>query len=219
MLMNAKNLIFQGHANERKAIENSIFGRELEDYEYAQIAGVCVPNVIVTVVYKNIAYPDHPIQIKAKSEQADQFSVMLLLQKDAMVMESIALAEGQRGAGTGREVFYHIAKKAAELGFQTIKGTALRKHAADPNTQYSGYKAVVRWGFNGQVPDQVRAALPEKFKGVKDLQTLGQTKEGRDAWSEHGANASVEFDLSPESKGWDILGTPPNAAGNDEAKK
>jgi hypothetical protein len=216
MLVAAKTIAFENEAK-RKQAEEAVFGRELQKEEYAQFAGVCLPEVNVTVVFYPEAYNGYPIQLKAKSEQKGVFSTMFLLQEGTVVFESASVEEAQRGAGKAWEAFYHIARKAAALGFTTIKGKALRYPAGSPQGKHDGYRAVVRWGFNCELPAGVKEKLEAGLKEATCLHDLAPSEAGRAFWKEHGVTVDVVFDLATDSKCWEILGTPPAAqapAGN-----
>lgn len=208
MLVTPRKIEFAGMTDKRKEAEISVFGRELATEEYALVAGACVPDLDVTVVVYPEAHEGFPIQVTARPEQKGIFSVKLLFQKDQVVLESIFSTQ----KGKAWETFYHLAKKAAELKLKSISGTALRMKDHD------GYRAVLRWGFNANVPEVITAKLPDALKAKKTLQELADTQAGRDAWKEHGATIKVLFDLTHGSKSWDILGKPPGAK-SDEADK
>lgn len=208
MLVPPRSIEVTGKTDKRKDAETLVFGRELATEDYALVAGVCVPDLDVKVVIYPEAHEGIPIQITARPEQKGVFSMKLLFQKEHVILESIFSTH----KGKAWETFFHLAKKAAELKLKSVSGTALRMKGHD------GYRAVIRWGFNADLPDAVTAKLPDALKSKKTLHELAETQEGRDAWMEHGTTIKVSFDLSQNSKSWDILGKPPGAEPDETGK-
>jgi hypothetical protein len=212
------NIVFHDPNAPRKVIEVQQFARELQDAEYGQLAGVCVPDATVRVHFdRDFLGTVYPVAIKAKA--VGWFSTHLLFNRPVVTFDSIAVEEAKRRGGLAREVFYHQAKAAASFGFTQIKAKALRIREGDPRGMHNGYYAAARWGFNASLTQKVRAALPDSLKDATCLHDLMGSEDGQNIWEKEGETIDVVFDLTPGSRSWQVLGEPNAAAGEAQGLK
>jgi hypothetical protein len=111
------------------------------------------------------------------------------------------------GSGLGTRIFSQQVAEASSLGIKKIHTYA----AGEPDiAKFNGYYTWPRLGYDGRIPrsnmqNAGRKLLKQQFPDAKKISDLMRTKAGRDFWKNHGAGASLQFDLSPNSQSRQVL--------------
>ncbi len=105
--------------------------------------------------------------------------------------ESFLVEKDFQGKGIGSDIFKTQIETAKRLGIDKMKTEAVR----DDKGGWFGYKIWPMLGYDGDVPDKLKAETPNREKRISELM---QSKEGRDWWSEHGDTIKLEFDMDPD---------------------
>jgi hypothetical protein len=104
-----------------------------------------------------------------------------------------------RGHGLGREVFGRQVEQSVEKGFEQIVTKAAR------DDDYNGYYTWPRFGFDGPLPEAVRASLPPEWRGAANISDLMVDDQRRQWWLTNGISLNLTFDLREGSlsrKAW-----------------
>lgn len=146
-------------------------------------------------------FEDHvAVQVQSKDGWvANRKFVMGSDGKPYIENESFYLPKKLQGQGIGTQVFARQVENASAMGVDNIRTVAAR--GEDTN----GYYTWARLGYDGEISDGIRAKAPEAFAGAKRVSDLMRTKEGRDAWKEHGDTMSMKFDLNENSQSRRVL--------------
>lgn len=121
--------------------------------------------------------------------------------------ESISMDVRRQRQGMGTRIFATQAHAASRLGVREIYTTAARGTEG-----LNGYYTWPRLGYNGPfnyaswMGDRMpESAVPESVKHANDFHDLMRTAEGREWWSENGADVHLTFDTRPGSRSMQVL--------------
>ncbi len=103
--------------------------------------------------------------------------------------------------GTGLRSFATQAYSAKKYGVEYISTLAAGYYG---HPEYNGYYTWARMGYNAKLTDADRNKLPKKYEKVQDLNELME-KGGADAWKKYGTERKMLFDLSDDSKSFEVL--------------
>lgn len=108
-------------------------------------------------------------------------------------------AEDAQGRGHGTALFARQVAAAAALGFDVIEASGDR--AGGKN----GYYTLPRWGYDGPIPEKVRAKLPPELAGAETVLDVMATPAGREWWKKNGGPVALTFDLKDGSRSRRVL--------------
>ena len=107
--------------------------------------------------------------------------------------------------GIGTNAFTSQVAELQHHGFEKIGVTAggggNHVDGGDPGSM-NGYYTWPRFGYTGGIPSDISSGtygLPFSMRGVRRIEELMTTKEGRDFWRKHGTQGGYEFDLDKNS--------------------
>lgn len=104
-------------------------------------------------------------------------------------------AEGNANPFETIRAVHNQAVSAGKFGIGVIEAVAIREDAG----KVIGYKMWPRVGYDGPIPDQVKAKLPQEFSQAKNISDLYATREGRKWWEQNGDSCKMSFDTTPGS--------------------
>jgi hypothetical protein len=183
-----------GSANElRRALEvaSRILGRKVTAADLASIAGA-PDDVKVSVLagaakdYVTISYSNDKVSALRQLYRGDGGKPEIY---------NFSLEIEDMGKGLGAQILGRQIENATRLGVERMLTMAV----GEKSSAYVGYQVWPKFGYDGPLNDEHRQALPDRFRGAEKISDLYRTKEGRDAWAEHGSDIDVTFDLTPGS--------------------
>lgn len=121
--------------------------------------------------------------------------------------ELFVLKPAARKEGLGTRSFALQAEAARALGFQSIATVAVRELYDNETGRAIAADGYVTWplmGYDGPIPDEVRAKLPSAFRRCLTVRQLYDTPGGREAWALWGDKIALTFLLS-DDESWRIL--------------
>jgi hypothetical protein len=131
-----------------------------------------------------------------------------------LALQDIRIHPEQQKKTMATVIFAHAFSAAAHLGFQSIRGFAMRS----PN--HDGYMVWPILGFDGLLDDTVddmsslQSIKSDLLGGgqsirainhLKTVQDLMALENGRALWAKHGYTLDMTFDLTPNSPSWEIF--------------
>lgn len=172
----------------------NIFGRTLQDAEYADLVGA--PSNGTVKVYAGKLNGREHITIRTTADGYDDTQIRRVYKaKDGKVEISndIFTADETFPPGAGTRVFASQVATARRLGVARIVTEAARDENAN------GYYTWPRFGYDGDLADSSRQSLPAELGHARRVSDLMQTSAGRAWWKTHGESISVSFDLTSDS--------------------
>ena len=186
------------YPGERPAVERIVrrlFGRGLQVWEYAGLAGAPdETEVEVGTLHGELYMEAHP-------SVTDSYHGVQLVRRGPggpiLVNELFRIADGtMRRQGLGLWIFGRQLAYARSLGIGRIETTAGRQGGEN------GYYTWPRFGFDGPLPPAVKRDLPLGLADAQTVLDLMRCEEGRLWWSDHGTTLEVSFDLTVQSRSW-----------------
>lgn len=175
-------------------------GRSVKDADFASLVGAPDDAKVTVRYYKGVKH----IEIKAVGDGYELLREVMRRDDGSVTIanEFFEVAAEKQGRGLGAAVFGRQVEQAARLGASRIKTRAVRYDEG----RMVGYKVWPRFGYDGPIPDQQKANLPESLRSAERLSDLMRTPEGRAWWDAEGRSVDLTFDLAPDSlsrRAWD----------------
>jgi len=147
--------------------------------------------VMVTVM--NEAYFEDPMQLTLIRSPGGGWEAMLQFMK---------LRETHRRKRFAARIFYSMARSARRMNVRRLYSQALHVDASESSggEQWSGVHAAVALGWGGELPEEVRVALPASLSGLKTAQQLVQSRDGMAWWQENPCTLKLFFDTDLASE-------------------
>lgn len=154
--------------------------------------------VMVTVM--NETYFEDPMQFSLIRAPSGGWEAML---------QFIKLRREHRGNRNAARIFYSMARSAHRLSVHRLYSQALHVDASESSggEQWSGVHAAMALGWDGDLPENVRHALPAGLSTLTTAQQLLQSAEGKAWWQENPASLKLFFDTAPKSESMVRLST------------
>lgn len=193
---------------DRTASEQAVFGRQLENMEYLELAGNVFEFCALIVAFnepwskadrKGWNNGNSTIRIQAKSSVC---TTVVRMVPGHFEFSSCNVYAQQKGVGT--IVLWQIAKATRALGFQTIEASAERAEKDGKLTSF-GHLVFPRLGFDADIPEAT-PARPAAVQGCIRLSQLLADPTGATFWDAEGVSIpEMMFDLTPGSLSWQTL--------------
>lgn len=181
-------------------IERSLFGREIEDKEWAQLIGA--PDGAEVKVAPVGEYGDMANVVHVSSQQ-DEYRVIqsrYIGQDDEgeTVIQNASMTISQDApAGLGTHIIAMEVEKGKDLGVDRIEVYA----AGFPGSAATnGYYTWPRMGFDAPIPSEFRTYLPAELTEATRMNEVMAHPDGRAAWKAQGRGIDLVMDLSEGSK-------------------
>jgi len=193
MRSQARVAFFPGEEQAARRISRRLFGRYLEAWQYAGLAGA--PDGARVEIGDSgdalLLELDDPVAAVYRAV----FTVRPAASGVVLWNEGLRIHHrAMRRRGLGTRIFRRQVVSAAALRVTRIVLTAGRNH--DEN----GYYTWPRFGFDGPLPAGIRTALPAELHASRSVLDLFESEQGRRWWRDHGVELPVAFDLSPGSR-------------------
>jgi hypothetical protein len=196
---------FNGTAKQRKEAEIAVFGKELTEADYVDIAGDLSGDAAIDVAYdEGWLYgggPDARIRVHAKNALASTKIRLIPGRFDFSECKVPAIKQK-----TGAKILLKLAHAAKNRGFTRITGRGERAVDAQSGKLTSvGFYAFPRLGFDADIPLNT-PARPAALAPCTRLSHLMATDAGRKFWLATGVEVpSMVFDLADNSLSWQTL--------------
>jgi GNAT superfamily N-acetyltransferase len=137
------------------------------------------------------------IEIRAESDLIDLRALLYRRLDGKAILEDdqIDVSEEFQRRGHGARLIGRQVEHAIRLGVAEIRGYAIRNDV----TGDVGYWVWPLFGFDGNLPGAILDRLPPDLVGVRRVNDLIQTRDGRNWWMENGDSMTVVLDLKPRS--------------------
>jgi len=194
----AKVIVYDGEDRQVERSARRLFGRALEPWEYAGLAGAPDDALVEVGTLHGGIYLElcQPLSNSYRgSHVAQRLSVGVVLFNEGFYIQRRRL---QR-RGLGLRVIQRQLHSARNLGVLRIVGRAGRRHGEN------GYYTWPRFGFDGPLPVQVRQRLPPGLRGARTVLDLIDCEAGRRWWRQNGVPLHVSFDLADGSRSWAVF--------------
>jgi GNAT superfamily N-acetyltransferase len=176
-----------------------IFGRVLTDQELANLSGIAKGKLYVEVYHDTgeitIRGDTKEYTVHRSLKRASVFGDELILKANSFYVK-----KQYQGKGLGADVFGRMVDQAEKSGIDTIS-----THAARSDIE-NGYYTWAKFGYDGPIPDRIRAKLPAALASARQVSDLMITPEGSVWWKTHGESIYLSFNPKPGSKSrqiWD----------------
>jgi SPP1 gp7 family putative phage head morphogenesis protein len=195
-------------------LEDDLFGRELDEKDYAGITGA-PDGAKIFVQHSQNYFGTSMLRIGIKHPFYDDESIRLIYRNDdgLVEMHNDFLALDKRNnppSRLGTRVFATQVATARQIGIDLISVYA----AGDINNSYfNGYYTWPRLGYDGPIDPYLRRQLPPSLAGAMRISDLMATEEGRDWWRDNGESINLEFDLTDGSYSLTFLASILNSTG------
>ena len=193
----AKVSYFRGEKRGVQRIALRLFGRRLETWEYAGLAGAPDDAEVEVGTYNAGLYVE-TFQPVASCYHA----VQLIRRADdgpVVVIDAFRVCEPMRQKGLGSAIFARQLAAASVLGARRIETVAGR------NGDENGYYTWPRFGFDGPLPDEIRQKLPLGIDRATNVLDLMRCEKGRQWWKAHGIPIRLAFDLADQSRSREVF--------------
>ncbi len=191
-------VFYDGEGRQIERSTRQLFGRALETWEYAGLAGA-PDDALVEIgslqggIYLELWEPSS--NAYRGSHVAQRLSLGVVLFNEGFHIQRRCLQRKGLGLGVvSRQLHW-----AKALGVLRIIAMAGRRH------QENGYYTWPRYGFDGPLPAEVRRRLPPGLHCARTVLDLIQCEPGRQWWRQHGAPLYVSFDLADGSRSWAVF--------------
>jgi Phage Mu protein F like protein/Acetyltransferase (GNAT) family len=170
-----------------------LFGRPISLRELASFSGATESATV------RISFLDHGSGPKFFLDVADdKYIANRTIQRDYddrlyLKANSIHVGEEYRRSGIGREIFGRMVETAVRNDLHRIDTYAVR----DPDS--NGYFTWPLFGYDGELPRDIRNGLPPPLSHCKLVSDLFATEQGTKWWSTNGQSVSLSFDLESGS--------------------
>jgi hypothetical protein len=194
----AEVVFYDGEGRQIERATRQLFGRALETWEYAGLAGAPDDAVVEVGTLQGGIYLElwEPASNAYRgSHVAQRLSLGVVLFNEGFRIQRKCLQRQGLGLGVvSRQLHW-----AKALGVLRIIAMAGRRH------QENGYYTWPRYGFDGPLPAEVRRRLPPGLHCARTVLDLIQCEPGRQWWRQHGAPLYVSFDLADGSRSWAVF--------------
>jgi hypothetical protein len=154
-----------------------------------------------------------PLEIEIRSSETLMHIRKIDIDKDGemYVYNDTLFVRNDSPKGLGTKIFASQVASAKKLGAKYLKCEAYRDF---DRPSWVGYKVWPKMGYDGPVPDQVSADIPEDLveemtkQGSKKpwkVSDLYMSQKGQDWWEENGESFDAKFDLSDDSHSMKVL--------------
>lgn len=197
-LSRAKVIVYDGEGRQVERTARRLFGRALEPWEYAGLAGAPDDALVEVGTLHGGIYLElcQPLSNSYRgSHVAQRLSVGVVLFNEGFHIHRRSL---QR-RGFGLRVVYRQFHAAKSLGVLRIVAMGGR------SDEENGYYTWPRFGFDGPLPAQIRQRLPLGLRRARTALDLIDCEAGRRWWRQNGVPLHVSFDLADGSRSWAVF--------------
>lgn len=184
------------------AASGRLFGRVLDDAEYADLVGA--PSGARLKVYSGKTNGKEHITIGTNADgYSDRQTRRIYRDSDGklVISNDSFFTDDTFPPGGGTRVFAKQVQTARALGVSRIVTEGAGSSLGDAN----GYYTWPRFGYDGDLSTETRAVLPNHLQGAQRVSDLMKTQVGRDWWRQNGESISLNFDLAPSSLSSQVL--------------
>jgi len=189
---------FLGERGSADAVARQLFGRRLEAWEYAGLAGAPDDALVEVGTLGGGLY----LELSGPPRQAYRAFQLILRVQQSLVIANDGfqiLRKRQQRHGLGLRVFARQLLHACRLGIGRIETVAGRR------SNENGYYTWPRFGFDGRLPPAVRECLPAGLKHCQCVLDVMDREDGRRWWRAHGVSMPVAFDVTSHSRSWEVF--------------
>jgi hypothetical protein len=189
---------YLGEDREVRRTSCRLFGRALETWEYAGLAGAPDDGAVLLATLAGSLY----LELHQPLTHAYHGVWLVRWIRDACVVcaEGFRIhAQSMQRQGLGLRVLQVQSATASALGICRIEALAGRSE------HENGYYTWPRLGFDGPLPEETLRRLPPQLHFAHDVLDLIEHNEGRRWWQQFGTSIQVEFNLAPHSRSWRVL--------------
>lgn len=180
-----------------------LFGRAIGDPVWALLVGA--PDGAVVEVLPSPAQDyQHGVQLRVDHPWFNGTAIRYLFADadgDVAMVNDWLHVRDEAPPGIGTRLLAHQAATAESLGVLYLAAEA----AGSPGSTVNGYYTWARLGFDGLIPEQVRAQLPSEWRAARTVLDLIERPGGAVWWRTHGRTYNATFDLRPGSRSWRVL--------------
>jgi GNAT superfamily N-acetyltransferase len=206
----AKAALQKARAIKAAAVPSSTAKLVYADEGWQEVAKKAIGKPISAKQAINLAgAPDGAASITTGSDlivvsvKSDRFEMTRTIQRGAdgkpvLRAEAFHVAADHQGQGIGADAFGRMVQESRRLGISRITTYAAR--GPDEN----GYWTWARFGYDVEIPANIRTTLPASLSGAERISDLMMTPEGSDWWKTHGRSIDMSFDLTPGSRSMEI---------------
>ncbi len=193
--------VVQWCVGERRGVQrlsNRLFGRVLEPWEYAELAGAPDDAAVLLATLADGLY----VEVHQPRTHAYHgvWLVRPLRGTCVLVNDGFHIhARTMRSHGLGLRILQRQLAIAGALGIcriETLAGRSLHEN---------GYYSWPRYGFDGWLPETTVLRLPPMLRFARGVLDLIQHEQGRLWWRQFGGTIQVEFNLADNSRSWRVL--------------
>lgn len=186
-----QDVFFENNTKEHFVIGDTVVSQS----ELAQLSGA-IDGSLLSVLQSGADY------LNIFIENSDIYQSMvrtLMIENNQLILknETQILKDNARGKGIAVFALREQIRAAKRLNISKIKTFAVGDASHE---YYNGYYTWARFGFNADIPPQLRKKLPKHLTSATDIADLMSTKEGRAWWKNNGSDINLTFDLSDNSK-------------------
>jgi hypothetical protein len=189
---------FLGERGDADGVARELFGRRLQPWEYAGLAGAPDDALVEVGTLGRWLY----LELSGPPEQAYRaFQLVLRVGRSLVVANDgfHIFRKRQQGRGLGIGVFARQLDHARRLGICRIETVAGRR------SNENGYYTWPRFGFDGRLPPSIRESLPAGLNHCQSVLDVMDREAGRDWWRAHGISMPVTFDVTSRSRSWVVF--------------
>ena len=191
-------VFFRGERENADEAACQLFGRRLEAWEYAGLAGAPDDAMVEVGTLGGWLY----LELSSPPGQAYRTFQLVLRVRQSLVLANDGfqiLSKRQQRRGLGLRVFARQLDHARRLGICRIETVAGRR------SNENGYYTWPRFGFDGRLPPSIRESLPPGLDRCQSVLDVMDREAGRDWWRAHGISMPVTFDVTSRSRSWVVF--------------
>ena len=189
---------FRGERGSADGAACQLFGRRLKPWEYAGLAGAPDDALVEVGTLGGRLY----LELSGPPGQAYRtFQLVLRVQRSLVIANDgfQILRKRQQRRGLGLRVFARQLDHARRLGICRIETVAGRR------SNENGYYTWPRFGFDGRLPPAIRESLPPGLDHCQSVLDVMDREAGRRWWREYGVSMPVAFDMTSQSRSWEVF--------------
>jgi hypothetical protein len=180
----------------KDAAEVTVFGRTITDDEYGDLIGDITGNatgVLTFNVFSLNVGKDVAIQIRSTGPV---FNTTVRLNPNEFHYSDIRVHN--TGQGIGKDIFRLLVATVPQFHFPRLDATGERRDDPDPTKAECGYYAYPKFGFEGDIPANVKPNLNPPYNAMVKLSEIMATPAGEAEWRLKGITVkNIVFDLTP----------------------
>jgi GNAT superfamily N-acetyltransferase len=187
-----------GEQRSTERIAQRLFGRSLDSWEYAGLAGAPDDARLEVGTLRGQLY----FELREPTLHLYQAALRVCHTKQGPLLIDDGyrfLHPSMQGKHLGRHIFHRQLCYAKALGVIGIETLADRR--ADDN----GYYTWPRFGFDGPLSTAIRRQLPAEIAAARSVLDLVESQNGRRWWRRYGVAILVRFDLAENSRSWRVF--------------